>query len=162
MGIEQKRYIPDDEAVTHWYDHIYVPATQAIREAGILRNFPNRTETDLYLWIAQHRASLEEEWGTEIKTEVAVLDLLKQEVQGADSRVGRIGGKILEVIAPSILEGGPPPGQWREEASLIHRDDRLFTDILVPVNGEASGWFAWIRRDYCRREEALARVARRR
>jgi nucleotide-binding universal stress UspA family protein len=92
--------------------------------------------------IAQYRASLEEEWGTEIKTEVAVLDLLKQEVQTPESTVGRIGGKILKVIAPSILEGGPPPGQWREEASLIHRDDRLFTDILVPVNGEASGWYA--------------------
>lgn len=142
LGIEQKRYIPDDEAVTHWYDSIYLLAILAIREAGILRNFPNRTETDLYLWIAEHRASLEQEWGTEIKTEVAVLDLFKQEIQGSDSKVGRIGGKILEVISPGILESGPPPGQWREEASLIHHDDRLFTDILVPVNGEASGWYA--------------------
>jgi nucleotide-binding universal stress UspA family protein len=142
LGIEQKRYIPDDEAVTHWYDNIYLPAILAISEAGILRNFPNRTETDLYLWIAEHRASLEQEWGTEIKTEVAVLDLFKQEIQGSDSKVGRIGGKILEVISPGILESGPPPGQWREEASLIHHDDRLFTDILVPVNGEASGWYA--------------------
>jgi nucleotide-binding universal stress UspA family protein len=94
------------------------------------------------LWIAEHRASLEKEWGTEIKTEVAVVDLLRQEAQESDSPLGRIGGKILEVIAPSILESGPPPGQWREEARLIHRDDRLFTDILVPVNGEASGWYA--------------------
>jgi nucleotide-binding universal stress UspA family protein len=142
MGIEQKRFIPNDEAVVDWYDNIYLPTIQAIREAGILRNFPNRTETDLYLWIAEHRASLEKEWGTEIKTEVAVLDLLKQEGQGPDSTFGRISGKILEVISPGILESGPPPGQWREEARLIHHDDRLFTDILVPVNGEASGWYA--------------------
>ena len=142
LGLEQKRFIPNDEVVTHWYDHIYLPTIQAIREAGILRNFPNRTETDLYLWLSEHRAYLEKEWGTEIKTEVAVLDLLRQENQEPDSTFGRIGGKILEVISPSILESGPPPGQWREEARLIHRDDRLFTDILVPVNGEASGWYA--------------------
>jgi nucleotide-binding universal stress UspA family protein len=142
MGNEQKRFIPEEEAVTHWYDHIYLPVIQAIREAGILRNFPNRTETDLYLWIAEYRASLEKEWGTEIKTEVAVLDLLKQEGREQDSTFGRIGGKILEVISPGILESGPPTGQWREESRLIHHDDRLFTDILVPVNGEASGWYA--------------------
>ena len=52
MGIEQKRSIPNDEAVADWYDNIYLPTVQAIREAGILRNFPNRTETDLYLWLA--------------------------------------------------------------------------------------------------------------
>jgi nucleotide-binding universal stress UspA family protein len=142
MGNEQKRYIPFAEAATHWYDTVYLPSVQAIREVGILRNFPNRTETDLYLWIAEYRASLENELGLEIKTEVAALDLLKQEGQESDTIFNRIGRKILNGILPELLESGPPPGQWREEAHLIHRDDCLFTDILVPVSGKDSGWYA--------------------
>ena len=134
MGNEQKRRIPREEAAAHWYDTVYMPLILAIREGGILRNFPGRTETDLYLWIAEHRAALEKEWGTEIKAEVAALDLLKQEGLESDSIFSRIGG--------IILESGPAPGTWRQEAQVIHRDDRLFTDILVPVNGEESGWFA--------------------
>ena len=43
MGIDQQRFIPPDEAVSHWYDMIYLPAVQAMQEGGILRNFPNRT-----------------------------------------------------------------------------------------------------------------------
>lgn len=49
MGLEQKREIPYTEAVGHWYDEVYLPVAQAIRERGILRDFPGRTETDLYL-----------------------------------------------------------------------------------------------------------------
>ena len=143
MGLKQKRYIPEEEATIHWFDTVYLPAVEAIREAGILRNYPNRTETDLYLWIAEHRASLENEWGVEIKTEVAALDLLRQGNRESNSVFSRIGGKILEVILPDTLGGGPPTGQWREEARVIHRDERLFTDILVPVSGEESGWCAF-------------------
>jgi len=142
MGNEQKRYISFKEATHHWYDHVYLPVIQAIREGGILRNFPGRTETDLYLWIAEHRASLEEEWGVEIQNEVAALDLLKQEGQDPGSPFASLGGRILNVVIPDIFTGGPSPGQWREEARVIHQDDRLFTDILVPINGGPDGWYA--------------------
>jgi nucleotide-binding universal stress UspA family protein len=33
-------------------------------------------------------------------------------------------------------------GQWRRERQHIRRDDRLFTEILVPLNGTEYGWFA--------------------
>jgi hypothetical protein len=36
------------EAVRYWYDHVYLPIIQLIRERDILRDFPGRTETDLY------------------------------------------------------------------------------------------------------------------
>lgn len=134
MGQDQQRFIPNDEAVADWYDSIYLPAIRAIQEGGILRNFPDRTETDLYLWIAEHRAALENEWGVEIKTEVAALDLLKHEKPDADSVFARIGRRILE--------SGPPPGKWRQEAQVIHRDNWLFTDILVPISGAPHSWLA--------------------
>jgi nucleotide-binding universal stress UspA family protein len=50
--------------------------------------------------------------------------------------------RIVDLLSLGRLDLGPPPGQWRKEATAIHRDEQLFMDILVPVNGEESGWFA--------------------
>lgn len=55
MGLELQRDIPDDEAVVHWYDTVYLPVVTVIRESEVLAAFPSRTETDLYLWVLDHR-----------------------------------------------------------------------------------------------------------
>jgi len=54
LGIEQKREIPYPEAVASWYDRVYMPTVEVIRKTGALRDFPNRTEADLYLWCTEH------------------------------------------------------------------------------------------------------------
>jgi hypothetical protein len=54
LGIEEKREIPYREAVASWYDRIYMPTVEAIRATNALRDFPNRTEADLYLWVTEH------------------------------------------------------------------------------------------------------------
>ena len=55
MGLEFQRDIADDEAVTHWYDSVYGLIAAVIRDSGLLERFPGRTETDLYLWVLDHR-----------------------------------------------------------------------------------------------------------
>jgi len=55
MGLEFQRDIGEDEAVGHWYDAVYLPIVQVTQEAGILKAFPGRTATDLYLWVLDHR-----------------------------------------------------------------------------------------------------------
>ena len=57
MGLDFQRDIPYSEAVEHWYDEIYLPFIEPLRERGMLRWFPDRTETDLYLWVSEHRAN---------------------------------------------------------------------------------------------------------
>ena len=52
-----------EEAVASWYDTVYLPVVQAIRVYELLRNFPDRTEADLYLWIAHHRERLSAAYG---------------------------------------------------------------------------------------------------
>jgi hypothetical protein len=47
-----------EEAVTAWYDMVYTPATQIIREQGILERFPERTEADLFVWIWRYNEEL--------------------------------------------------------------------------------------------------------
>jgi hypothetical protein len=54
---------PYAEAVTAWYDMIYEPSVQLIKEAGILESFPNRTATDFFVWIMQNRSRLQARYG---------------------------------------------------------------------------------------------------
>lgn len=54
LGTEQNREISYPEAVASWYDRVYLPTIEVIRKTGALRDFPNRTEADLYLWTTEH------------------------------------------------------------------------------------------------------------
>ena len=142
MGLRQQREIPYKEAVGRWYDEVYQPVVQVIRARGILRDFPERTGTDLYLWILKHRAALEEVLGWKIDTEAAAADLAEQYSPRPRRVVARMGGKIMDAVTPDELEAGPSPGRWREERLATRADDRLFADILVPVSGREISWFA--------------------
>ncbi|UCH59306.1 MAG: universal stress protein [Anaerolineales bacterium] len=140
MGIEQQREIPYIESVTHWYDTVYMPLIETIRERGILHNFPNRTETDLYLWITIHRHELEEELEWEIKLETALNDLVESHGTQFKSSISRFGDKLLSVLSLGKLEEGPPPGQWRTRTVSTRKGDRLFTEILVPLSSKQESW----------------------
>jgi hypothetical protein len=54
-----------EQAVTDWYDNTYIPLAETIRDRGLLRWFPGRTITDLYLWILENRSG-EKELGWEL------------------------------------------------------------------------------------------------
>jgi len=71
MGLEQGRFIPEDEAVRDWYRSVYMPLVKIIREKGVLADFPGRTEADLYLWIIDHQHYLREQLGPGVKAEAA-------------------------------------------------------------------------------------------
>jgi len=142
MGLDQERHIPYEEAVAHWYDEVYQPVVRLIRERGILRDFPERTETDLYLWLSEHRAELEEELGWQITTEMAASDLASRFSQQPGRVIQRIGKRVRDTVTPDELEPGPPPGRWRQERLAPRQDDRLFASILVAVRGDESGWLA--------------------
>jgi hypothetical protein len=58
MGIDWKRDISEEEAVAHWYDTVYMPVVNVIRETNILKEFPGKTEADLYLWVLDHQRYL--------------------------------------------------------------------------------------------------------
>jgi len=71
MGLEQQRFIPEDEAVCDWYDNLYLPLVHIVREKDVLAGFPGRTEADLYLWIMDHQHYLREQFGSGVETEQA-------------------------------------------------------------------------------------------
>lgn len=140
LGIERQRDIPYPEAVTSWYDTVYLPIVQLIREWGILRYFPKRTETDLYLWIGEHQSTLGEQLGWNIRPEAAAADLVEHYSSQSKSVFSRLGGRLLETI--SVNEPGPPPGYWRYTHAGEAPPERLFLDIMVAISGAPEGWNA--------------------
>jgi hypothetical protein len=78
MGIEQQRDISDEEAVTDWYDNVYLPIAEVIRKSDILQDFPGKTEGDLYLWVLDHQHYLHETNGLALMPpEEAARDYIK-------------------------------------------------------------------------------------
>lgn len=78
LGQEKKREIPYEEAVTSWYDNVYTPLVETFRRLGILKQFPGRTEADLYVWLSRHLYYLREQYGPDVNLEKAVLDYAKR------------------------------------------------------------------------------------
>ncbi|MEJ2549966.1 MAG: universal stress protein [Anaerolineales bacterium] len=142
MGLDQQRDVPFNEAVVHWYEEYYLPIVEIIRERGILREFPGRTETDLYLWISEHRAILAENFGQEIRPEIAAEDL----AENVDSQTKSRFTKILDRIR-SLITANKPRFRLRPELRrdrLLDNGDvgPLFADILVGVGGSDDQWNA--------------------
>jgi nucleotide-binding universal stress UspA family protein len=142
MGIDEKRHITYQEAVVHWHDEVYCPIIQIIRDRGILRHFPGRTETDLYLWISKHRAELEEALEWHVDTKAAVADLQSRFSPEFSKTFSRVRSWIYDVVTPDALESGPAPGVWRQEAMQQQRADNLFANILVTISSLDEHWLA--------------------
>ena len=143
LSDDGKKEISDVEAVTYWFDEFYQPVASAIRDRGLLREFPGRTVTDLFLWVYEHRNSLEKALGWDIKPEEAASDLAERFSPGLLRKVSRIWGKIFDKVTPDELEAGPAPGEWRKKRVAVRRENRLFTEILIPISGTVQSWHAF-------------------
>lgn len=61
-----------------WYEKRYLPAVQIILKEGLLDHFRNRTYTDLYLWIEQHKYFLSQKAGYDVGFDFTKEDFLKK------------------------------------------------------------------------------------
>jgi nucleotide-binding universal stress UspA family protein len=111
------------ESAENWYREIYLPFAEAVRERGMMRWFPDRTVTDLYVWMTDHRSELEKELGWSIRPEAAAEVVIQNKSRRASAEESKTGS-------------------WRK-ARLINRySEHLFRDILVPVGNTAGSWDA--------------------
>jgi nucleotide-binding universal stress UspA family protein len=140
MGMEQSREIPWDEAVRHWYEQVYQPVVKAIREQDILEEFPDQTETDLYIWVLDHQTYMEEEYGWSIRPEKAASDFATRYGRRFARILGRLGERILELLIPKQLKDFSSPGEWHEKKNI--EENGLFSDVLVAMDGSADSWLA--------------------
>jgi nucleotide-binding universal stress UspA family protein len=113
--------LPD--SAENWYREIYLPFAEAVRERGMMRWFPDRTITDLYVWMSEHRSELEKELGWSIRPEAAAEAVIQTKNRRATAEESKTGS-------------------WRK-ARLINRySEHLFRDILVPIGKSTEGWEA--------------------
>lgn len=139
---EKGKDVPFSEAVTGWYDEIYLPVVEIIRRRAMLRHFPKRTETDLYAWLVRRREELQEALGWEVDEASAARELVDRFSPQSQRVLARIKDRLLEMVTPPMLEAGPMPGYWREEVLGSDHEDNLFICVLAPIDGEEAGWRA--------------------
>lgn len=141
--VEAQRYLSEaaadceftiEEAAAIWYDRVYWPLIEAIRERGILRYFPGRTETDFFVWLARHRAALRSELGIDVTPDETVTHLLDRvalpPAPEPASRTARLQHRLRRLVVPDAPAPSPPES-WSERRALDRYSDRLFASILL-------------------------------
>jgi hypothetical protein len=104
VGVENKREIGWEEAVQSWYDTVYMPIVDYIREHNILADFPNRTETDLYLWLIEHQANLRD-FTNPVPLEEATEDFVAKNSDLPLKKAARVIKKTINSLTEMIREG---------------------------------------------------------
>ena len=113
-----------------WYDHVYLPNVQVIRDSDILKEFPKRTEADLYLWITYHRDRLHERYGIDIDLLTALTHFAKRHSERPLPRVVKAVTRTIKAAIEAATEAAAPPmSPPPEELSLLSLDD---TDLDPP------------------------------
>lgn len=120
---EQHRNMSLQHSAEHWYSELYLPFAEAVRERGMMRWFPDRTITDLYVWMAEHRGELEKELGWNIRPEAAAEAVIQTKNRRATAEEAKTGS-------------------WRKARLLNRYSEHLFRDILVPIGNTAGSWDA--------------------
>ena len=86
LAQERQHEVAWRDAVDSWYDTLYLPLAQEIREHNVMERFPGRTEADLYLWIMDHRYYLSQRYDDEVSSHDATLDFTKHHSPHAPQR----------------------------------------------------------------------------
>jgi hypothetical protein len=87
LGLEREQTVAWSEAVASWYDRVYGEIIAAVRESGLLRDFPGRTEADLYLWLIEHRWFMQQ--AGRIDDETPIHDVAREFAAAYSPRVVR-------------------------------------------------------------------------
>lgn len=73
----QPEEIEFENAVTSWYTEVYCPIIDIIEKKHIMRAFPQRTKSDLYVWLIKYWDDLKKKLGDAIPLDEAVNDFKK-------------------------------------------------------------------------------------
>ncbi|HMN58950.1 MAG TPA: universal stress protein [Anaerolinea sp.] len=140
QGIDEEREVSYEDAVAHWYDVVYEPVVRIIRQRNILKDFPDRSEADLYLWIMDHRSTLETDLGWKVDAQTAVNDLSSMPGSPLERTLHKSIQRIFDAITPDEIEPSVPPGEWREKRNKSIENRSLFNNILVGIPDDPVGW----------------------
>jgi nucleotide-binding universal stress UspA family protein/Icc-related predicted phosphoesterase len=126
------------EAAEHWVEEVYLPVLQTVSQSGLLRDFPERTPTDLYLWLTQYQKELSRQYGWELKPAAAVDSL----TAAYGKRLVHRWRRFRKNLFPQSAVQSVDIGDWRRVHLMPRKEGQIFSAILVAFNGLESGWKA--------------------
>jgi nucleotide-binding universal stress UspA family protein len=126
------------EAAENWVEDVYLPVLQTVSQSGLLRDFPERTPTDLYIWLTQYQQELSRQYGWDLKPAAAVDSLAAAYGNRLIHRWRRLKKKLSSKSSTQPLE----VGDWRRVHLMPRKEGQIFSAILVALNGHESGWKA--------------------
>ncbi len=109
LGLERHTGVSLPEAAASWFDHVYLPVLEAVRHSRVLEEFPNRTEADLYLWVAWHRERLKEQSGQQPPDQEVAAGLARRFSERPLARFLKMLRRILKAALAAASEGPEPP-----------------------------------------------------
>ena len=133
LGIERNHEISNEEGLCHWNETIYQPVVQVIEKKSLLDDFPDETETSLYLWIQENMAELVKEYGENIRVETVAWSLERTFSKSTIWVIKRIYRHIKERFSPDIKDWGVRTGEWR----ITHNwndSSRLLRRIMITLS----------------------------
>lgn len=140
LGMETLTNVKLEDAVASWYDTVYLPVVEVIRGQSLLQSLPDRTETDLYVWLAEHRVTLESALEWSMDTQEVAADLAgKFGVRGRQV-LSRMWNAASNLLVPASLRSGTRIGKWRKSSVATRDTLQLFSKILVGVSGYEQAW----------------------
>jgi hypothetical protein len=95
MGLDLQHDVSEEEAVTHWYDMVYLPIVAAIREHDLRAKFPGKTETELYLSIVKYLDQQRKAEG-DLTAEDAAIDYAAQFKRHPIKKI--LGGLLAAIV----------------------------------------------------------------
>ncbi len=113
LGLERGTELSVQEAAVSWYDHVYLPVIESVRQSRVLDEFPHRTEADLYLWVAWHRERLKEKYGAPPPDEEVAAGLAERFSERPLARFLKMLRRILQAALAAASESPAPPESTR-------------------------------------------------
>ena len=130
--------ITEKEAAENWVEEVYLPVLQKVSQSGMLRDFPKRTPTDLYIWLTQYQEEISRLYGWEIEPTAAVDSL----AAAYGSRLVHHWKRFIKSLFPQASPYQIGIGDWRRIHLIPRVEGQIFSAILVGINGKKGGWLA--------------------
>lgn len=109
LGLERNAEVSREDAARSWYENVYLPVVEAVRHSGVLREFPQRTEADLYLWVGYHREKLKEHAGDLPPAQEVAADLADRFSERPWRRLIKTVTRAIRAAVAAAGESPRPP-----------------------------------------------------
>lgn len=94
INMDKKEEIPFSDAVSSWFENVYLPVIHSIDTHHIMRRFKNRTKSDLYVFLIKYWDELKQKFGNDFSLDIAAETFKKAYGNTLSSRFKNMFAKI--------------------------------------------------------------------